>query len=218
MVTGGDIVRVERRATGERGGLGGFHARQNTRGRRPNRLVDAGRGPRRRGRRLIAPVSTPRVRTDASRIGPLADTLTSLAYVSAVLGSDVRERRSGPRYVAVRTVEILVASIVLIITSPILLAMVIAIRLDSPGPAMFRQRRVGLDLKPFTLYKARTLYVDAKERFPDLYRYKFTREQVRELTLSDLKTPTDPRVTRVGRWLRRTSIDELPNFINVLRG
>jgi lipopolysaccharide/colanic/teichoic acid biosynthesis glycosyltransferase len=79
----------------------------------------------------------------------------------------------------------------------------LAIKLDSPGPAIFRQQRVGQYGKPFTIYKFRTMIENAQE-IPNGFAYH--------------KSPDDPRVTRVGRWLRRLSLDELPQFINVLRG
>jgi lipopolysaccharide/colanic/teichoic acid biosynthesis glycosyltransferase len=107
------------------------------------------------------------------------------------------------------------AAIALIFTSPVLLAIGILIRLDSPGPALFRQWRVGKDGKLFLFTKFRTLYVDAKERFPDLYAYQYSAEEIKRL---QFKISDDPRVTRVGFWLRDSTLDELPNFWNVLTG
>ena len=88
----------------------------------------------------------------------------------------------------------------LVVTSPLLLAAVVAIRLESRGPALFRQRRVGRDGEPFELYKLRTMAVGS-DRGPDV-----------------ALTADDPRITRVGALLRRYSLDELPNLVNVLRG
>ena len=88
-------------------------------------------------------------------------------------------------------------------------------RLDSPGPAFFRQPRVGRGGKVFTFYKYRTMYVDARERWPELYDYSV---DPAELQSRFYKQADDPRLTRVGRLLRRTSFDELPNLINVVKG
>jgi len=86
---------------------------------------------------------------------------------------------------------------------------------DDGGPIVFRQRRVGLGGRVFSFYKLRTMVTDARERFPQLYAYRYTREEFVDLVL---KTPDDPRLTRLGRVLRKTSVDELPNLLNVLRG
>jgi lipopolysaccharide/colanic/teichoic acid biosynthesis glycosyltransferase len=123
-----------------------------------------------------------------------------------------------PRTVVERTAqafEMLLSAIALIVTAPICLVIYVLIKLDSPGPAIFRQKRVGIGGNTFSFYKFRTLYADAKERFPELYAYRYTPEQLDELYF---KVENDPRVTRVGTWLRKSTLDELPNFINVLTG
>ena len=107
------------------------------------------------------------------------------------------------------------AAIGIALISPILLGIAVAIRLDSPGPAFFRQLRIGRDGRPFRFWKFRGMFVDAKTRFPQLYDYRYDAEQARQLRFHP---PTDPRVTRVGRFIRRTSLDELPNLINVVLG
>jgi lipopolysaccharide/colanic/teichoic acid biosynthesis glycosyltransferase len=107
------------------------------------------------------------------------------------------------------------ASFALLITAPIMLVLAILIRLDSPGPGLFRQYRVGRGGKLFRFTKFRTYYRDAKERFPDLYDYTIPPEHLREYRF---KVPNDPRATRVGRWLRQSTLDELPNFWHVLTG
>jgi len=119
------------------------------------------------------------------------------------------------QYVLLRTVEVVFAGSVLVLTLPITLLIALIIRLDSPGPALFRQSRLGKGGLVFHFYKFRTLYADARERFPELYEYKYSADEISRLTF---KLTDDPRVTRVGRWLRKSTLDELPNFLNVLIG
>jgi lipopolysaccharide/colanic/teichoic acid biosynthesis glycosyltransferase len=107
------------------------------------------------------------------------------------------------------------AAIGLLLVSPVLLAIAIAIRLDSPGPAFFSQTRIGRNGRPFRFWKFRGMLVDAKARFPELYEYQYGAEEVQQLRFHP---PVDPRVTRVGRFIRRTSLDELPNLVNVVLG
>jgi lipopolysaccharide/colanic/teichoic acid biosynthesis glycosyltransferase len=100
-----------------------------------------------------------------------------------------------------RAIDILVAAALLVLTAPLLAAAVLAIRLESPGAALYRQRRVGRDGRPFDLLKLRTM-VDGAEHIGA------------GLAVDE----HDARITRVGALLRRTSLDELPNLLNVLRG
>jgi lipopolysaccharide/colanic/teichoic acid biosynthesis glycosyltransferase len=116
---------------------------------------------------------------------------------------------------AKRALDVVVAAVGLAIFLPLIGVLVLLTRLDSPGPAIFRQTRVGYGGRLFTFYKFRTMYVDAKERFPDLYDYEYTDEEWRELFY---KLPDDPRLTPFGRRLRKTTLDELPNLFNVLLG
>ena len=117
-------------------------------------------------------------------------------------------------HLAKRAIDIVGALVLLVLTSPVILGLTVLIRLDSPGPAVFRHQRVTLGGRLFTFYKFRTMWVDARERFPELYDYRSTG------TSGEVyyKLEDDPRNTRVGRWLRRTTLDELPNLVNVLRG
>jgi lipopolysaccharide/colanic/teichoic acid biosynthesis glycosyltransferase len=112
-----------------------------------------------------------------------------------------------------RLIDILIGSILLVLCMPIILLAALAIRLESPGNPFFVQTRVGLRGKRFKIFKLRGMYVDARERFPHLYDYR------RYNTLDFyFHYEHDPRTTRVGKFLRRTSIDEFPNFLNVLLG
>jgi len=116
---------------------------------------------------------------------------------------------------AKRALDVVLAAVGLLVLSPLLLLAAIAIRLESRGPAVFRQVRLGRGGVPFTLFKFRGMYCDARDRFPELYTYTYSRN---ELATLQFHPDHDPRVTRVGRILRQTSIDELPNLWNVLRG
>jgi lipopolysaccharide/colanic/teichoic acid biosynthesis glycosyltransferase len=100
-----------------------------------------------------------------------------------------------------RILDILLASVLLVLASPFLLAAVVAIRFESRGHAFYRQRRVGRHGEPFELWKLRTMVPGAEAMGAGIYVLE-----------------GDPRITRVGGFLRRLSVDELPNLINVLKG
>jgi lipopolysaccharide/colanic/teichoic acid biosynthesis glycosyltransferase len=114
-----------------------------------------------------------------------------------------------------RCIEIVISLGVLVVACPIMLFEALIIRLGTPGPALFFQTRLGANFKPFKFVKFRTFYHDARDRHPELYAYKYTDA---ELATYKIKGENDPRVTPQGRWLRRLSIDELPNFWNVFMG
>ena len=99
----------------------------------------------------------------------------------------------------------------LIILSPLLMVVAVLIKLTSPGPVLFRQRRVGADEKIFTCYKFRSMYADAEKRQAEL-------EARNEAGGVIFKIKNDPRITPIGRFIRASSIDELPQLINVLKG
>jgi exopolysaccharide biosynthesis polyprenyl glycosylphosphotransferase len=112
---------------------------------------------------------------------------------------------------AKRIIDLAGATLLLLFAAPILLVAAIAIKLDSAGPAFFVQERVGLNKRRFRMIKFRTMSADAESRMKDI-------EHLNEKTGPIFKIRNDPRVTRVGRWLRKTSVDELPQLINVLLG
>jgi lipopolysaccharide/colanic/teichoic acid biosynthesis glycosyltransferase len=112
-----------------------------------------------------------------------------------------RAARQEPRRGMPRVVDVIVAGIVLVVASPLLVVAAVAIKVDSRGPVIYRQRRIGLRGRPFDVYKLRTMHPGADP--------------------VGVGTPViegDPRVTRVGRLLRRLSLDEVPNLVNVLAG
>jgi exopolysaccharide biosynthesis polyprenyl glycosylphosphotransferase len=110
-----------------------------------------------------------------------------------------------------RAVDVVLSAAGIVILTPLMLLIAIAIRLTSRGPALFRQVRAGRDAKPFKILKFRTMCHDAEERISEVI-------SPDELSEPMFKLRQDPRVTKVGRILRRTSLDELPQLINVLRG
>lgn len=121
--------------------------------------------------------------------------------------------RSHRRYWVLRRAQDIVFSLLaLILLAPLALLISLAIVLDSPGDgAIFRQRRVGRDGKLFWLYKFRTMCPDAEEQLNELLSQN-------QMDGPVFKIKDDPRITRVGRFLRKTSLDELPQLLNVLRG
>ena len=121
--------------------------------------------------------------------------------------------RSHRRYWVLRRAQDIVFSLLaLILLAPLALLIILAIVLDSPGDgAIFRQRRVGRDGKLFWLYKFRTMCPDAEEQLNELLSQN-------QMDGPVFKIKGDPRITRVGRFLRKTSLDELPQLLNVLQG
>ncbi len=111
-----------------------------------------------------------------------------------------------------RLVDVMGALIGLLLTGIASIIIVPTIKLTSPGPALFSQKRVGLNGRIFKIYKFRTMYIDAEERKKELMK----QNQVSGGLMFKIKS--DPRITKVGKFLRKTSLDELPQFINVLKG
>ena len=114
-----------------------------------------------------------------------------------------------------RTVDITASAAALLLLSPVFLVTSLAIRKDSDGPAMFTQKRIGKDGKLFEIYKFRTMVPDADKKLFELLEKD---ENAREEYKLNKKLKNDPRITKVGNFLRKTSIDELPQLINVLKG
>ncbi len=118
---------------------------------------------------------------------------------------------NGWRFAAKRTTDLIGASLALVLVAPVLVASAIAIKLTSKGPVLFIQHRYGLNRRLFRMYKLRTMVADAE-------RLQIELEDKNEASGPVFKIRADPRITPVGRFLRRTSIDELPQLINVFRG
>ena len=122
--------------------------------------------------------------------------------------------------IAMRALDVVVSGLALIMLAPLLLIVFVLVRRDSRGPAIFRQERIGRDMKPFRVAKFRTMRAGVAADPHRAYVEKMIREESeaegRQKPMMKLKK--DPRITKIGHFLRRTSIDELPQFWNVLRG
>jgi len=118
----------------------------------------------------------------------------------------------GGQLIVKRFVDLIGASLGMILATPVLLVVAALVKLDSSGPVFFRQNRVGRGGRLFKIFKVRTMVAGAEERREELFGQNIYRD--RRL----LKVVRDPRLTRLGGWLRRTSLDELPQIFNVLKG
>ncbi len=147
-------------------------------------------------------------------VAPVERVLTT-GRLESIDGVGVFSLANGPdRTVALllkRLVDIVGATFLLVALSPVTAVLAIAIRLDSKGPILFRQERVGLHGRPVMLIKFRSMCADAEEQLQDLL-------EDNEINGHAFKLENDPRTTRIGRFLRRSSLDELPQLWNVLRG
>lgn len=133
----------------------------------------------------------------------------------AVAPRGVAGDSSHRRHRFTRALDVLGAGTGLILASPLIVAVAALIRVSSRGPVVFRHRRLGKDVEPFACLKFRTMHRDADRIVEELRR---TRPDIDEELASNFKLRDDPRITRLGRFLRRTSLDELPQLLNVLRG
>ncbi|PGW34041.1 multidrug MFS transporter [Bacillus cereus] len=114
--------------------------------------------------------------------------------------------------VAKRCIDVMGALCGLILLSPVFLIVAVLIKYEDPkGPALFKQTRIGKDGKEFYMYKFRSMVIDAEEKLKDLLKHN-------EVSGAMFKMKEDPRVTRIGKLIRKTSIDELPQLLNVLKG
>lgn len=122
----------------------------------------------------------------------------------------LQKSRLGYRFTK-RAFDIVFSAFVLVSFSYLFVIVAIAIKIDDPkGPVFFKQKRVGKDGKEFNMYKFRSMCVDAEDRLAEL-------RELNEKSGPVFKIAADPRITRVGKWLRKLSLDEFPRFINVLR-
>lgn len=137
---------------------------------------------------------------------------------------DSRDRARRAAIVVKRMMDIVGSLVAFVLFAPLFLAIAVAIKLSSKGPVFFRQERIGQYGKPFVLLKFRSMHINNdtavhKEWFENFYSGKAQRHpSTGSIGNGSFKLPNDPRVTRMGRLLRRTSMDELPQFFNVLKG
>ena len=125
---------------------------------------------------------------------------------------EIKRRKRETYLVIKRGLDIVISFLSLIILSPIFLIISFLIKIDSPGKVFFKHKRIGKDGKYIYLYKFRTMYKNADEM-----KKNFTKEQMEEF-VRDFKLKNDPRVTKIGKFLRKTSLDELPQLLNILKG
>jgi lipopolysaccharide/colanic/teichoic acid biosynthesis glycosyltransferase len=155
-----------------------------------------------------------------------ASTTTPAGIASAVAATEVAASEPAViarrRSVACRVLDVAVSAVLLVLLTPLFLLMALVIRLDSKGPAIFRQRRIGRDQEPFTVWKFRTMYQGvghAQHRaFVERLIAGDGPGEGEHVKPSFFKIARDKRVTRVGHFLRKSSLDELPQLVNVLRG
>ncbi len=127
-------------------------------------------------------------------------------------------RLSRSSFVMKRVMDVVVAGLSLVVAAPLLAYIAVRIKLDSPGPVFFRQERLGLDMRPFTCLKFRTMYVDTDPEEHRAYVESIAASSASVNRNGMYKLNRDDAVTPFGRWLRKTSLDELPQLINVVRG
>ena len=141
------------------------------------------------------------------------ETTENIETTSLRTQSDVKTKISKKVYIKIkRVIDVILASVALILLSPLLAIIAIAIKIDSKGPVFFAHKRIGKNGKIIKLYKFRSMVINAEELIKS-----FTPEQMREYK-ENYKLTNDPRITKVGKFLRKTSLDELPQLINIING
>lgn len=141
------------------------------------------------------------------------ETTENIETTSLRTQSDVKTKISKKVYIKIkRVIDVILASVALILLSPLFAIIAIAIKIDSKGPVFFAHKRIGKNGKIIKLYKFRSMVINAEELIKSL-----TPEQMREYK-ENYKLTNDPRITKVGKFLRKTSLDELPQLINIING
>lgn len=128
-----------------------------------------------------------------------------------VSNENILKRQSPYRYIK-RFMDVILATIALVVLSPIFLIIAIAIKIESKGPVFFKHARIGKNGKIIKLYKFRSMVINAEELIKS-----FTPEQMKEYK-ENYKLTNDPRITKIGKFLRKTSLDELPQLLNIIKG
>ena len=135
--------------------------------------------------------------------------MANITYITTY--KDVYKQKSLAYKFAKRAFDIIASSFALVVLSPLLLLTALAIVIEDGGPVLFTQQRAGKDLKPFKIYKFRSMYRNAEAQFAKM-------QEQNEQTGHAFKIKDDPRVTKVGKFIRKYSIDELPQLLNIIKG
>lgn len=142
-----------------------------------------------------------------------SETTENIETTSLRTQSDVKTKISKKVYIKIkRVIDVILASVALILLSPLFAIITIAIKIDSKGPVFFAHKRIGKNGNIIKLYKFRSMVINAEELIKS-----FTPEQMKEYK-ENYKLTNDPRITKVGKFLRKTSLDELPQLINIING
>ncbi|BAC91662.1 gll3721 [Gloeobacter violaceus PCC 7421] len=157
-----------------------------------------------------APQRSPK--RQAHRVGLGIDNYCTLTHPMEILTRKSELRGFAPSPANKRLLDTLAALVGLVLLAPVFACIAVAIRLDSPGPVFFRQGRRGLGGRTFRVWKFRTMVIDAEAQLSRLEQFNESEGGVL------FKMKDDPRITRLGQFLRRTSLDELPQLLNVLAG
>jgi len=135
--------------------------------------------------------------------------MANITYITTY--KDVYKQKSLAYKFAKRAFDIIASFFALVVLSPLLLLTALAIVIEDGGPVFFTQQRAGKDLKPFKIYKFRSMYRNAEAQFAKM-------QEQNEQTGHAFKIKDDPRVTKVGKFIRKYSIDELPQLLNIIKG
>ena len=209
------------------------------------RLAALCRHPRREGKMILSGLSMAAIYGFRSIINSFKNIYSNRGYLQIVLTEGVRTKKKQSissifKSYLLNACRLFIALFALVISLPVIAIIAILIKFSSRGPIIFKQTRIGknyrhnaqslnhpkgnsnhnlrendLGGKPFTFYKFRTMYYDASIQYPELYRYQYSLSEIDSMYF---KIPDDPRLTWLGKHLRRTTLDELPNFINVIKG
>jgi lipopolysaccharide/colanic/teichoic acid biosynthesis glycosyltransferase len=160
------------------------------------------------------------VGTRTARDGRRRDAGPAIGSQTQVDAASRRRGRSRRGWRTKRLFDLVAAALILIVSAPVMLTIAVAVRLSSPGGALFRQTRLGLGERPFLLYKFRTMYTGCPDDIHRFYVQRLLSDDGSAPREADgvFKIEADPRITPIGAFLRRTSLDELPQLFNVLRG
>jgi exopolysaccharide biosynthesis polyprenyl glycosylphosphotransferase len=191
------------------------HLAETVRATRTRAVIVAGELPGGRGQIQDLGWQLENSRTELILVSRLTDVAGPRIHMRPVEGLPMLHvdlpQYAGVNHTIKRGIDLVLAGFAFLLLSPVLALVAIAVRLDSPGPVLFRQERIGRAGEPFTMFKFRSMVTDAEARLAELQR-------ANEGAGLLFKMRDDPRITRVGAFIRRYSLDELPQLFNVLNG